>query len=72
MQNLGIVYFFDINLYYTTSVPQSVSFDFFVRSLIGSSYSKKFIIIIYFHSGLVYHLIYFNYELNFSTFSQVF
>jgi hypothetical protein len=38
----------------------------------GSSYSKNFIIIIYFHSDLVYHIIYFNYELNFSMFSQMF
>jgi hypothetical protein len=30
---------------------------------------KKFIIIVYFHSGLVYHVIYFNYKLKFSIFS---
>jgi hypothetical protein len=33
---------------------------------------KKFKILIYFHSDLVYHTIYFNYKLKFSIFSQIF
>jgi hypothetical protein len=45
----------------------------FLRSdLTCSSYSKNFIIVIYFHSGLVYHIIYFNNKLKFSIFSQIF
>lgn len=57
---------------HTLSVPQRMSFDFFGIKFAGSSYSKNFIIIIYFHSDLVYHTIYFNYDWFFSMFSQMF
>jgi hypothetical protein len=47
--------------YSTHSILERMSFDFFGMKFDRLVLFKKIIIIIYFHSDLVYHIIYFNY-----------